>query len=47
MQSAASVATLGSKLYAEGKAINADDHVPEYLRLSQAERERNEAMNAD
>lgn len=47
MQNAASVATLGSKLYAEGKAINADDHVPEYLRLSQAERERNEAMNAD
>ena len=43
LQSAASVATLGLKALQEGKAIPAKDHVPDYLRLSQAERERNEA----
>ena len=43
LQSAASVATLGLKALKEGKAIPAKDHVPDYLRLSQAERERNEA----
>lgn len=47
MQSAASVATLGAVLFAEGKYVDAKDHVPEYLRLSQAERERNEAQNAN
>ncbi len=47
LQSAASVATLGFKLYKEGKWVKAGDHVPEYLRLSQAERERNEAMNGN
>ena len=38
-QNAASVAVLGSVLYAEGKTVNADDHSPTYLRVSQAERE--------
>ena len=42
LQSAASIATLGLKLFKEGKAIPARDHVPDYLRLSQAEREREE-----
>lgn len=43
MQSAASIATLGMQYYKEGKYVPAKDHVPDYLRLSQAERERNEA----
>lgn len=47
MQSAASVATLGSVMYAAGKFVPASEHIPDYLRLSQAERERNEAANAD
>jgi tRNA threonylcarbamoyladenosine biosynthesis protein TsaB len=38
-QNAASVAVLASEMYAEGKVVNADDHSPEYLRVSQAERE--------
>lgn len=38
-QNAASVAVLASEMYAEGKTVNADDHSPEYLRVSQAERE--------
>jgi len=41
-QSASSVGALGLKVFAEGKAVPAEEHVPEYLRLSQAERERNE-----
>lgn len=41
-QSASSVGVLGMKYFAEGKGVKAADHVPEYLRLSQAERERNE-----
>lgn len=47
LQSAASVATLGLKLLAQGKTVPAREHVPDYLRLSQAERERNEAEHAD
>lgn len=39
-QRAAAVAVLGSLYYKEGKIQNARDHQPEYLRLSQAERER-------
>lgn len=39
-QRAACVATLGERMYAEGKIENARDHAPDYLRLSQAERER-------
>ena len=38
-QNAASVAVLGSQMYAEGSYVNADDHSPTYLRVSQAERE--------
>lgn len=38
-QRAASVAVLGGILYRQGKAESADVHKPEYLRLSQAERE--------
>jgi tRNA threonylcarbamoyladenosine biosynthesis protein TsaB len=41
-QHAASVATLGSIYYAKGDCEPAADHRPEYLRLSQAERERME-----
>lgn len=44
-QSAASVGTLGIEYFKEGRSISADDHVPEYLRLSQAERERNEKIS--
>lgn len=36
---AASVAVLGKILYDQGKAANAREHLPEYLRPSQAERE--------
>jgi len=45
MQSAASIATLGMEYLKEGKTVAASEHVPDYLRLSQAERERNEANN--
>lgn len=38
-QRAASVAVLGAALYEQGKAEDARDHKPNYLRLSQAERE--------
>ena len=41
-QRASAVACLGQVLYKQGKAENAADHKPEYLRLSQAERERKE-----
>ena len=39
-QSAACIAALGSVYYAQGKFVSGAQHVPEYLRLSQAERER-------
>lgn len=39
-QSAACIAALGSVYYAQGKAVSGAEHVPEYLRMSQAERER-------
>lgn len=41
-QRAAAVAALGGVYYKAGKTISAAEHVPVYLRLSQAERERNE-----
>jgi tRNA threonylcarbamoyladenosine biosynthesis protein TsaB len=41
-QRAASVAVLGGILYVHGGAETAAEHKPEYLRLSQAERERKE-----
>lgn len=41
-QRASAVACLGQILFGEGKAVPAYEHKPEYLRLSQAERERQE-----
>ncbi len=41
-QSAAAVGALGMKYFAEGKMETAAQHKPDYLRLSQAERERAE-----
>lgn len=41
-QRAASVACLGASLADQGMAEDAKDHKPEYLRVSQAERERQE-----
>ena len=40
-QRAGSVAALGLKMLARGEIVAARDHVPVYLRVSQAERERN------
>mgnify|MGYP000307637264 CR=1 FL=1 len=47
-QRAASVAALGAVYFAEGKTETAMEHKPDYLRKSQAEREREEreAKNA-
>lgn len=45
-QSAGSVAALAVKYYEAGKIVDAKDHEPEYLRLSQAERERIEQNHA-
>lgn len=39
-QRAASVAALGAIYYAQDKTVSAAEHKPDYLRLSQAERER-------
>lgn len=44
-QRAACVAALGSALYAQGISQTAAEHAPDYLRLSQAERERAEKGN--
>ena len=41
-QRAASVAALGAVYFAEGKIETAAEHGPDYLRKSQAEREREE-----
>ena len=41
-QSASAVGTLGMKYFAEGKTEMAREHQPDYLRVSQAERERAE-----
>ena len=48
-QSAAAVAALGEIYYRQGKTETAMEHVPDYLRVSQAERERaeREAAKAD
>lgn len=45
-QRAASIAVLAGQYLKEGKAVTAAAHKPEYLRLSQAERERMERENA-
>ena len=42
VQRAGSLAVRALELFKEGHAVEADKHVPDYLRLSQAERERNE-----
>lgn len=42
-QRAGAVAALGAKYLAEGKAVSAEEFGPDYLRKSQAEREREEA----
>ena len=36
------MASLGAIYYAQGKTVTAAEHEPEYLRKSQAEREREE-----
>lgn len=41
-QRAGSVAVLGMRYFSEGRAVPAEEHRPEYLRPSQAEREREE-----
>lgn len=45
-QRAGAVAALGMKYFAEGRCETAAEHKPEYLRLSQAERERNEKQSS-
>ena len=46
-QRAASVGTLGIRYYREGKIESAADYQPDYLRVSQAERERKERLSHD
>ena len=41
-QRAAAFGILASVYYGEGRVASADEHAPDYLRLSQAEREKNE-----
>ena len=41
-QRAAAVASLGAQMYRNGIMQTSDEHVPEYLRVSQAERVRAE-----
>ena len=43
-QRASSVAVLGAEYFAMGKTVTAGEHLPEYLRMSQAEREREEKL---
>ena len=44
-QRAGAVAALGMKYFAAGRYESAAEHRPEYLRLSQAERERKEQQH--
>ena len=46
-QRAGALAYLAAQYYAEGKTVSAADHKPEYLRMSQAERERTRVINKD
>ena len=46
MQSAASLAVLSKKYYENDNVVSADNHEPDYLRKSQAERELQEKHNA-
>lgn len=43
-QRASSVALLGAEYFAAGKTVTAAEHLPDYLRVSQAERERAERL---
>ncbi len=43
-QRASSVALLGAEYFAAGKTVSAAEHLPDYLRVSQAERERAERL---
>lgn len=45
-QRAAAVAALGMEYYRQGRIQTAEEHIPDYLRLSQAERERAEREKA-
>lgn len=45
-QRAASIAALGAVYYAKGRTVTAAEHQPEYLRKSQAEREREIVVRA-
>ena len=45
-QSAAAVAALAEEYYELGRLVSAGEHQPDYLRLSQAERERRETLQA-
>ncbi len=47
LQSAASVAALALVYAKEGKLVDAKDHAPDYFRVSQAERERMEAIEKE
>ena len=46
-QRAAAVGMLGIQYYKEGKTETAMEHKPDYLRVSQAEREREERLKAE
>lgn len=46
-QRAASVGALAIRYYLDGKVVSAKDHAPNYLRVSQAERERNERIQKE
>ena len=46
-QKAGAVAALGAVYYKEGKTESASEHRPEYLRVSQAERERAERLKKE
>ena len=46
-QRAGALAALGAKYYREGRVCTAAEHRPDYLRLSQAERERAEREKAE
>lgn len=43
-QRASSVALLGAEYFAAGRTVTASEHLPDYLRVSQAERERAERL---
>lgn len=46
-QSAGCVAALGAIKFAKGEFVSGDEHSPNYLRMSQAERERAEMLNGE